>query len=680
MLFFLCFIVILVWYIDMPIIIDCSSQEGLAMGYIDVREHFGGERHFDVDWSPIIEDLYSPELGNPLGCRGSACVEVMSTLHGSAPSLRRRAEGCVPREGTIASARDLLKSTYLLLEPSIDTFSLGSTSWIRIEGRLIRVSDQLDQRSDQRDMDSQIVTVDQFAEAMASIQEAIASLDRRIDGQQAQQVPPQDDTQYDPTMPPPPSPSQSAPQAMPFTLHSQTEVAPPPITVPTPTSEDPHARMDRLEQGLRQLRTSDKAITWENFDGVPVASLPAKFRMLEIERYTGIGCPCIHLRLYSMIMRAHGLDRAQMIMLFPMSLGVSSFISRWRGKIPEIIDRLLERDQVQMVLRSLQPKIARHVVGVPFADFGSLVLALYDGRIPANRSVDVAPLVLPVRGLSGAISWSHSYPSLSLPMHLIRLGHGHLVRIMIIHTHRRLWLCLIMPPRALRDPWFPTATRQPCYAFSQLDMPLSQVLGLQAGLLLLLLLGHHLGRFHLNSRWIAAHTIGARTQDRSMHRFEACRQGLIDQGLVHLGQPNVTTNPLPTHTTQAVPPLADGIHFLDFDEIDDHIHTLSDDNSDPEPIMPDVIYEMSGVTLGPWMPAPFRLVPEAASVQAATIEPLILPHYSVQVPFILIPDVEGVQAPRVDDPQTLDVQYILQGGRVIATTSAARRLRYICSQ
>ena len=31
-----------------------------------------------------------------------------------------------------------------------------------------------------------------------------------------------------------------------------------------------------------------------------------------------------------------------------------------------------------MVLRSLQPKIARHVVGVPFEDFGSLVLALYD--------------------------------------------------------------------------------------------------------------------------------------------------------------------------------------------------------------------------------------------------------------------------------------------------------------
>ncbi|WKA08946.1 hypothetical protein VitviT2T_026628 [Vitis vinifera] len=31
-----------------------------------------------------------------------------------------------------------------------------------------------------------------------------------------------------------------------------------------------------------------------------------------------------------------------------------------------------------MVLRSLQPRITRHVVGVPFTDFSSLVSALYD--------------------------------------------------------------------------------------------------------------------------------------------------------------------------------------------------------------------------------------------------------------------------------------------------------------
>ncbi|RVW18304.1 hypothetical protein CK203_109130 [Vitis vinifera] len=143
--------------------------------------------------------------------------------------------------------------------------SLDSPSWIRVGGRLTRASDQSDQRSDQRDMDSQ--------------------------------VPVQEDTQFDTTVPPPPPHSQPTTQTVPFTLHSQTEVTPPSAIVPTLISENPHTHMDKLEQKLRQMRTSEGAITWEDFDGTPVASLPAKFRMLEIERYTGIGWPRIHLRL-----------------------------------------------------------------------------------------------------------------------------------------------------------------------------------------------------------------------------------------------------------------------------------------------------------------------------------------------------------------------------------------------
>ena len=65
----------------------------------------------------------------------------------------------------------------------------------------------------------------------------------------------------------------------------------------------------------------------------------------------------------------------------------SSFISYWRGKIAEIIDRSSERDQIQMVLRSLQSRIVKHVVGVPFIDFDSLVLALYDVEDGISRGL-----------------------------------------------------------------------------------------------------------------------------------------------------------------------------------------------------------------------------------------------------------------------------------------------------
>ena len=78
--------------------------------------------------------------------------------------------------------------------------------------------------------------------------------------------------------------------------------------------------MDRIEQRIRQLRVSNSSSAWDDLDSVPVASLLAKFRMLDIERYMVVGCLYTYLRLYSTVMRAHGLDGSQMITMFPLSL------------------------------------------------------------------------------------------------------------------------------------------------------------------------------------------------------------------------------------------------------------------------------------------------------------------------------------------------------------------------
>ena len=75
------------------------------------------------------------------------------------------------------------------------------------------------------------------------------------------------------------------------------------------------------------LHVSDGVIGWDEYDDLLVAALPVEFRMLDIERYTGIGCPGIHLWLYSVVIRGHRLDEAQMIMLFLLSL--SSVAQRW---------------------------------------------------------------------------------------------------------------------------------------------------------------------------------------------------------------------------------------------------------------------------------------------------------------------------------------------------------------
>ena len=78
---------------------------------------------------------------------------------------------------------------------------------------------------------------------------------------------------------------------------------------------------------MRSLHVTDGVMSWDGYDDLPIAALPVEFRKLDIERYTGIGCPHIHLQLYNAVMREHRLDETQMIMLFPLSL--SGAAQRW---------------------------------------------------------------------------------------------------------------------------------------------------------------------------------------------------------------------------------------------------------------------------------------------------------------------------------------------------------------
>ncbi|KAL6323896.1 hypothetical protein AAG906_005893 [Vitis piasezkii] len=390
----------------------------------------------------------------------------------------------------------------------------------------------------------------------------------------AQQIPPHDGTQYDPTVPPPPPPSQSALQAIPFTLHSQTEVASPPVTVPTPTSEDPHVLMDRLEQRLRQLRTSDIAITWDDFDGLLAASLPTKFRMPEIERYTRIGYPRIHWRLYSTIMRAHGLDETQML-CFSQFRGIEIEV---RG-VGHFIYLPLEEEDF--------PRFARHLMGFPHTNFGSLVQALYGIEEGITRILWCEEQR---SGVVGAISSVGLRPLKHLRASYIGTASPH-------RTGHKEASCLI----------FCHITAMLCTALQKLT---------KAGLL---------GPGHETDRCTTLrHAI----------------QDLIDQGMVHLGQLSATINPLSAHTTHTIPSPTDSMHSIDFTKLDDHIHMLSWDESELEPIVSYQIYEIGIVILGPQMSAPFGLVPKAASVQTATVEPSIFPYYSVRTPFVLISDVD----------------------------------------
>ena len=114
-------------------------------------------------------------------------------------------------------------------------------------------------------------------------------------------------------------------------------------------------------------------------------------------------------------------------------------------------------------------------------------------------------------------------------------------------------------------------------------------------------------------------------------------QDLIDQGLVNLGQPSVTTNPLPAHSTHAVPPPAGDIHFIDSDGTDDFIHMMSWDDHAPDPIMIVKDSEVDGFALSTQLPAHLSLIPDVPPFQLSYSHDLVTGH-DVPTAFVLMPE------------------------------------------
>ena len=130
-------------------------------------------------------------------------------------------------------------------------------------------------------------------------------------------------------------------------------------------------------------------------------------------------------------------------------------------------------------------------------------------------------------------------------------------------------------------------------------------------------------------------------------------QDLIDQGLVNLGQPNVTTNPLPAHSTHAVPLPPDSIHHIDFAE-DDDIHMLRWDDGLPKPIVLDDGYEVD--TVGSQTFTPFSLISDFVPFELTPTTLLATARQGPSVPFIL--------RPNDDDSEGRYVQIVTRSGRV----------------
>ena len=126
---------------------------------------------------------------------------------------------------------------------------------------------------------------------------------------------------------------------------------------------------------------------------------------------------------------------------------------------------------------------------------------------------------------------------------------------------------------------------------------------------------------------------------------------------MNLGQPSVTTNPFPAHSTHAVPSPAGGIHFIDFDGTNDFIHMMSWDDHASKPIMLVEDSEVDGFVLSTQLPAPFSLIPDVPPFQLSYSHDFVARH-DVPTTFVLMPeDTVGF-----DDR---DVHIVTLSGRVV---------------
>ncbi|RVW73349.1 hypothetical protein CK203_057738 [Vitis vinifera] len=275
--------------------------------------------------------------------------------------------------------------------------------------------------------------------------------------------------------------------------------------------------MASIQEALSNLSSA----AWDDLEGILVASLPAKFRMPEIERCTGVGCPHIHLLLY------------------------------------KVVDRPSEIDQIQMVLRSLQPRIARHVVGVPFTDFDSLVLALYDVEDDILRGLWTYASPTDVKGKkpsreqrsSDPYDQAYLPPTLELPYYatqgIKRLPISYPTPVQPCYTTQFATRPPVSYPRPRVPQTFAPFVLRTQRQFSQLGMPLSRALWklTEVGLLTTLA-SRPLPQPIPPQLRMDLHCVYHQGPGHETNHCTALRhaiQDLIDRGLVHLDVDEIHT-------------------------------------------------------------------------------------------------------------------------------------------
>ncbi|XP_077217858.1 uncharacterized protein LOC143852360 [Tasmannia lanceolata] len=217
-------------------------------------------------------------------------------------------------------------------------------------------------------------------------------------------------------------------------------------------------RLDKLAQEMENIKfQGPKKLNMTDFMIYPGVTLPPRFKVSDMDKYDGTGCPRSHLMSVLPLLQQHGLSPEQVALLFPRSLievakkwflslkseeirtledianrfveqfsmeeGIdvtkrdlkalkqghnetfTSFIRRWRRKAAQMTHRLPDEEKIKIVVKNLSPQYYHHMAIQYFLDFNHLIKtgtqiedALSNGlrsRVPSDSREGKRPMVAP---------------------------------------------------------------------------------------------------------------------------------------------------------------------------------------------------------------------------------------------------------------------------------------------
>ena len=113
---------------------------------------------------------------------------------------------------------------------------------------------------------------------------------------------------------------------------------PPPEGEDTTGENDVISTLTRKMEEIQELVREKKANTefdLENMGVKGMKKLPPKFTMPDVQKFSGIGDPKLHLKQYGSIMSVTSLDIEQKVGVFPLSL--TGLAQEWYHRLPSTV-------------------------------------------------------------------------------------------------------------------------------------------------------------------------------------------------------------------------------------------------------------------------------------------------------------------------------------------------------